>query len=58
MASDRTVLLPTAATPIFGDSLAVLDPIEPGYSVRIPTAPVIAARAVEAEPDDAENLYA
>ena len=40
------------------NGLAVLDPIEPGHSVLVPAPPMIAARAVEAEPDDAENLYA
>jgi len=31
----------------------MLDPIEPGYSVRAPTAPVLPAGAVEAVTDDA-----
>jgi len=31
---------------------AVLDPIEPGYSVRAPAAPVLTAGAVEAVADD------
>ena len=34
----------------FADGFAVLDPIEPGYSVRLPTASTLTARADETEP--------
>ena len=52
------VASPVERVAFFEHGFAVLDPIEPGYSVRVPAAAMFAARAVEAVPDDTESLYA